>query len=264
MDTAQISKDTTGVPVIVPFGEASPRHLHISVGACRLMIRPGEGKDWITGTYRGTVEALPLDISRQAGTVRIGQRQVWGDMIRLFEGVPTLELALGKAMPYSLTIETGASESYMDLGGLPLTGFELKQGAGKVIVDYSAPNPQEMDKFNISSGAGSIEARNLANANFTEMKTEGGVAGYKLDFGGTLRREMHAKISAAMSSVDLFIPSSTPAMVISQSMMGGLNVGDGYMKKEGAFWTEAALANLQPLLIVQVTLTMGSLNLHNG
>jgi hypothetical protein len=47
-------------------------------------------------------------------------------------------------------------------------------------------------------------------------------------------------------------------------VLGGLNIGEGYLKKEDAFWTEAAIANLQPLLSIHVTLTMGSLNLRSG
>jgi hypothetical protein len=264
MSTIPLVRDTTSAPVSIPFGEVAPRTLHIAVGACKLTIRPGEGAEWVTGTYSGHTDALPLEIRQDGGTVRIDQRYEWSEIVRLFDGVPTLELALGKAMPYNLIIDTGASESDLDLGGLPLTRLALNLGAGKITVDFAAPNPTEMSVFSIASGASSIEVRNLANANAGELKAEGGAVAYKVDFGGTLRKAMNVRATAAMSSVELIIPSSIPARITSQAIMGGVNVGDGYTRRDGAFLTQAALADLQPEVTIQVSLTMGGLTLRSS
>ncbi len=274
MDTKEKTLDSTAIPLNIPFQDATLRQLYIAVGACTLTIHPGEMEDhtvgdedkvenWVAGTYHGHIEALPLRISQENGSVRITQRQEWDEILHLFEGRPTLDLILGKAMPYKLAIDTGASETYIDLGGLPLTRLALKQGAGKIMVDFSTPNPVEMDALLVSSGASSIEMMNLANSNVDEIRFDGGAASYKLDFGGTLKHKMDVKISAAMSSVDLVIPPSIPARITYQPMLSGLDLGVGFVEKEDAFWTEAALANLQPLLTIHATLTMGSLNLHS-
>jgi hypothetical protein len=268
METAQISKESKTMPILIPYGEAVERHLHVAVGACRLLIAPaqggesGEGAAWVSGTYSDPTDTMPLEVSQVGGEVRISQSYGWAQMAYVFDGPPVLELDLGKAAPYTLSIDTGASEAHIDLGGLPLTHVTLKQGAGKVTVGFSAPNPERMDRLSISSGASAIEMYNLANANFGEMSLEGGAASYKLDFGGTLQRDAHAKVSAAMSATDIAIPATTAAKISSKSLMGGLNIGDGFMKKDGTFWTQAALAGLQPILSVQVTLTMGSLELR--
>lgn len=261
------TESSTSIPVNIPFVEAYPRRLHIAVGACKLFIRPSEagglGESWVSGTYHGQIEARPLQISQDGGTVKISQRQEWDEIFRMLEGVPVLELTLGTAMPYEFVIDTGASESYLDLGALPITHFAIKQGAGKVYVDFSAPNAAEMERLFVSSGASSIEMKNLLNANTAEMRFEGGAAAYKLDFGGVVRRDVDVHISAAMSSVDLLLPSSLAARIASQTMMGGVNIGDGYLKKDGEFWTEAAAANLQPVVSIHANVTLGSLNLRN-
>jgi hypothetical protein len=263
MGSAELTSSMTAIPVNIPYREAALRQLHIGVGACRLRITPGEGDQWVTGTYYGPIEALPLTITEENGEVRISQRQGWDEMFRLVEGVPTLELALGKRMPYFLTLESGASESYIELGGLPLTGLAVRQGAGKIVLDFSAPNPQQMERFFIGTGASGVEIKNLVNANFTEMTCEGGAASYKLDFGGTLTRDTRVKISAAMCSVEAFIPGTTPAKIIHHETLSGVNADSGFTTRENAFWTAAAIANPQPLLTLQVSLTMGSLNLHS-
>ena len=269
METAELARTATNqviTPVEVTFPDTFPRRLQIAVGACKVTIRPGSSEtagSWVTGTYHGHIEARPLQISQEGGLVRISQRQEWDEILRLLEGVPTLDLTLGTGMPYELEIESGANESFIDLGGLPLTNLAIRQGAGRVVLDFSAPNPVEMDKLTLSAGASSIEIKNLANANATRMRLEGGAASYRFDFGGTLTRAMDVKISGAMCSVDLIIPTSTPARIDYQPIMAGLDIGDGYLKKEGAYWTEAAIANLLPLLTIHATMTMGALNLHN-
>lgn len=254
------TQNVTQIDVAYP--EASDLHLRISVGACRLKIIPGEGEAWIAGTYDDPTGKLPAKILQEGGTVSIAQERDWADIFGWFGGVPTFDLSLGKDRPYMLTLETGASESRFDLGGLPLSRLVVKHGAGKMEIDFSAPNPQEMSLLTLRGGASGMEIGNLANANFAEMSIEGGVASFKFDFGGTLHRNAHARISTGMSSVEIQVPASTAAKIISESLVGGLDLGDGFTKKEGAFWTEAALAGNTPLLTIRTSVALGSLHLR--
>jgi hypothetical protein len=102
----------------------------------------------------------------------------------------------------------------------------------------------------------------LANANFAEMTLEGGAAGYELDFGGVLRRDALVKINAAVSSVALSVPASTAVKMSGEAIMGGIDTGDGFMKKEGAWWNEAAVAGRTPCLTIQARMTMGGVRLE--
>ena len=257
-----MAKDVTEINVAYP--ETGDLHLRIGVGACRLKIRPGEGEAWVTGTYDDPTGTLPAKILQEGGTVRITQERNWADVFGWFGGAPTFDLALGKARPYMLTLESGASENTFDLGGLPISRLAVKHGAGKVDINFSTPNPQAMSLFSISAGAGGMEVKNLANANLAEMNIEGGAASYKFDFGGTLQRNAHVKISTGLSSVDIYVPASTAAKITSESLVGGLDLGDGFTKKEGAFWTEAALAGDTPVLTIHTSVALGALRLRTG
>lgn len=268
IESTGATKEYKSETVNIGFVETSPRRLHIAVGACKLFIRPCEnavaGENWVSGSYHGPTEGRHLQISQEGGTVKISQRHEWDELFRMLEGVPTLELTLGKAMPYELVIDTGASESYLDFGALPITHLVIKQGAGKVYASFSTPNTAEMDRLFISTGASSIEVKNLLNANTADMRFEGGAASYKLEFGGVMRRSMNVNVSAAMSSVELLIPASIAARITSQTLMGAVNVGDGYLKNDGEYLTEAAVANLQPVLTIHANVTLGSLNLRDA
>jgi hypothetical protein len=181
-----------------------------------------------------------------------------------FADVPTVDLALGKAKPFQLTVEIGASENRLDLGGVPISRLALRHGAGKTEVDYSAPNPQSMTLMEIAAGAGSTELKNLANAHFAELLIQGGMAAFLIDFGGSLQQDAHAWITAALSSVDIVVPATTAAKISTEFPMGHIELGKGYTAKEGAFWTAAAVEGRTPLLTISATVTLGALTLRTS
>ncbi len=253
------SSEPTQINVSYP--DASDKHLKLSLGACRLKVKPGEGEPWVSGTYHDPAGHLPVKIEPQGGLVRITQDYHVFNPIGWFGNEPKIDLALGKGQPYLLTIEVGAAESSFDLGGLPINRLWIKQGAGKAEFDFSVPNPQPMSLLKIEAGAIAMEMKNLANANFAEMSVDGGAAGYTFDFGGALQRDAHVKITAGMSGVELSVPATTAAKIASETVMGGLNVGDGFTKKDGAFWTEAALKGQTPVLTIEANVTLGGLTI---
>jgi hypothetical protein len=247
----------------IPYPDAAELHLKLAVGACRLRVRPSESDVWVSGNYQGPADALPLKIDQSGGVVTISQqKEVWGLSGLLSRDVPTFDLALGKARPFALTLETGASEGIFDLGNVPISRIAAKHGAGKLEMDFSAPNPQALDTLELASGAGAMTIRNLGNANFADLKIEGGAATYKFDFGGKFRRDASARITTGVSSIEITVPGSTAAKIVTETVMGSLDLGDGFMKKDGAFWTEAALAGATPVLSIRASVTLGSMKLR--
>src|SRR5205823_5562018 len=201
--------NSTRTDITIPFPDVGERHLRITVGACRLTITRGGGPAWVTGTYDDPTGSMPCRITQDGGAVRITQDPQLTQVLGLSRGVPTFELALGTAQPYMLTIETGASETAFELGGLPLTRLIVKLGAGKNVMRFSEPNPQAMGVFDLDAGAGSMELYSLANANFAELMLDGGAAAFTCDFGGALQRDAYARISTGLSTVDLSVPRVT-------------------------------------------------------
>lgn len=250
-------------PIKVDYPESDELHLRLALGACRLEARSGEGEAWITGVCHDPTGKRAPRILDEGGNVRITESEPsWERIPAVFGGVPRYELELGKRRPFALTIETGASEFEMDLGGVPLSGLLVRQGAGRFELDFSAPNPESMQLLEVSSGAASIELENLANANVSEMRLSGGAAGYELDFGGTLSRGAEATIEAGLSGVEIKIPPSTAAKIVAETTVGSVDVGDGFTKSEGAFWTEAGAAGNEPLLTIRAGVRLGSLQLR--
>ncbi|HSK99171.1 MAG TPA: hypothetical protein VK869_02425 [Rubrobacteraceae bacterium] len=250
-------------PINIDYLDAEDLHLRIALGACRFRAEPGEREAWITGAVHDPTGKRSPRIVEEGGTVRITETEPSFEQIpAVFGGVPRYDIRFGKARPFALTIETGASEFDLDLGGVPLRSVTVRQGAGKFELDFSAPNPHPMELLEVSSGAAGIELENLANANFSEMRLSGGAAGYELDFRGTLARDAEAKIEAGLSTVEIKIPASTAAMIVAETTLGSVDVSDGFTKREGAFWTEAGLREDRPLLTIRAGVRLGSLQLR--
>jgi hypothetical protein len=236
-------------------------HAHIALGACRLSAEPGGEEAWISGTCHDPTGKRTPRISEEGGTVRITEPS-FERLPAVFGGVPRYELWFGKGRSFALTVETGASEFEMDLGGVPLEKLTVRQGAGRFELDFSAPNPHPMSLLEVSSGAAGIELENLANANFSEMRLSGGAAGYELDFAGTLSRVAEATVEAGLSGVEIQIPASTAAKIVAETTLGSVDVGDGFTKESGAFWTDAGAAGKGPLLTIRAGVRLGALQLR--
>lgn len=247
--------------VLIPYPDAEELHLKIKIGGCRLVLRPGGEDVWVKGTYDDPTGQIPIRIVEEGGEVTITQASDIKDVFKLFGGVRTYDLKIGRKRPFSLSLETGASEIELDLGGLPIKRINIRHGAGKNRIDFSAPLTVDMDQFEIAAGAGMTEIKNIGNARLGEMRIEGGAALYRLDFDGDLKRAANVRINTGVSTVEISVPSTTPARFEIEPVLGSMDIGDGFMKEKGAFLTRGALDGTLPLLDVKVTVTMGLLKL---
>ena len=255
--TARVSET-----VEIAWPPAGPLRLALAVGACRLALEPGDADPWVKGSYADPSGALPYKVVRDGGSVRLTQEARVAEMLGLLKGAPSFDLKLGTGRPFDLSIESGASDNAIGLGGVRLSGLVLRQGAGKLSCRFAAPNPVEMARLEVEAGAVALELGGLGNANFAEMKLEGGAASYQLDFSGALRRNGRVRITTGVSAMTLRVPSTSAAKIFPEAVLGRLDVGDGFTKKEGAFWTEAAVAGGTPVLLIEAKVALGALELR--
>jgi hypothetical protein len=252
--------DDSVTNVQIAYPESGDRRLRISVGPAKLRIRPGEGADWVSGTYRDPTGKIPCRVTTNGSRARISQDHRWRGLLR---GAPVFDLHFGKAQPFSLTIECGATDdSACDLGGVPLTSLDVKHGAGAIDLDFSAPNPAAMDRLRLAAGAAEFGLTNLANANAAEIAIDGGAASFKLDFGGTLQRDGRVRVNTGVVMVEIRVPATTAAKIAAHAVLGAVDAGDGFTTRESAFWTAAAIAGATPVLSIEATVALGSLRLR--
>lgn len=236
--------------------------LRIALGPCRVRIAAGTGPLWASGRYEDPTGVLPMQVTQEGSRARLSQAPSARSRPTSARP-PSLDLQLGTTRPYQLVIDGGANETVADLGGVPLTRLVVHHGAGRTDVDFSRPNPTEMSAIEIAAGGVTMDLRNLANANFAEMAVSGGAAQYRLDFGGELRRDGEVKLNAGVASVAVRLPAATAARVRSESRLGALDVGDGFLTREGAYWNEAAAAGRTPTLRIAINSVLGAVTVRS-
>ena len=253
-------------PIIVGYPTTDDLHLRIVLGGCRLEARPSEGESWVAGTchHPPGMRKPVIDTEKQPVTITEGNLSL-ERIPDFFKGVPQYELELGKdtERPFALTIETGASDFDLDLGGVPLKALRIKQRAGRFNLNFSVPNPEHMSLLEISSGAAGIELEKLTNANFSRMRLSGGAAAYELDFGGKLERNAEVVIETGLSGVEITVPGFTAAEIVAETTLGSVDMGDGLAKRGGVYLTEAAMAGKTPLLTIRAGMRLGALQISS-
>jgi hypothetical protein len=117
-------------------------------------------------------------------------------------------------IPISFDVELGLGRGDFDFTGLQVKDLNLSAGASTVMLRFNEPNKGEIEDLNIEAGLSKFEAKNLSNANFSHMKFEGGVGTYRLDFGGTIQREMDVDIELGLGSLTIILPEHFGGKVI--------------------------------------------------
>ncbi len=123
------------------------------------------------------------------------------------------EVVLSDRYPMVLEIEAGACSAEMDLGGIPITELSIEIGAASGEFDFSRPNPERMEEFDVDAGAASLEFRNLGNANFERFNFDGGAGSFDLDFRGKYTGESEISIDIGLGSAEIILSKDIPVRI---------------------------------------------------
>jgi hypothetical protein len=226
--------------------------LTISFGAGILTLSPG-AENLVDGTAVYNVDDLKPQIKKSGGSVEIRQ----GDFksLPLFEDMKNeWDLKLGDT-PLDLTVEAGAYEGNLELGGLALKTLTVKDGASHVDLSFTEPNQAEMSVLRYETGASDIKLTGLANANFSTLAFSGGAGNFTLDFSGELQRDAVVTVESGFGNLSLLVPEDVNAVVTVESTAVNINHGSGWAQN-GQKYTQSGSG---PALTIVVKMAAGNL-----
>jgi hypothetical protein len=96
------------------------------------------------------------------------------------------------------------------------------------------------------------------------MNVEGGEAECVFDFSGEMQRPAQGKITIPQGSLEMHVPAVTAARISAETLTGSVNLGEGFTKKAGAFWNQAALAVQEPILKLRASVLEGAIRLRSS
>ena len=226
--------------------------LTLSFGAGKLTVSPG-AENLVDGTVLYNVEDLKPTIQKSGSSIEIRQ----GDFtsLPLFEDLTNeWDLKLSDT-PLDLTVEAGAYEGNLELGGLALKSLTVHDGASHVDLSFTEPNQTEMSILRYETGASEVKLTRLANANFSTLTFSGGAGNYTLDFSGQFQRDAVVTVESGLGNLSLVIPEDVDAVVTVESTAVNINHSSGW-SQNGQEYTQHGTG---PTLTILVKMAAGNL-----
>ncbi|HEY3475989.1 MAG TPA: toast rack family protein [Anaerolineales bacterium] len=226
--------------------------LTISFGAGKLTLSPG-AENLVDGTAIYNVEDLRPNIQKSGSSIEISQ----GDFKSLppFNGMRNeWDLKLSDT-PLDLTVQAGAYDGSLELGGLALKSLTVRDGASNVDLSFAQPNQTEMSILRYETGASDVKLTGLANANFSTLMFSGGAGSYTLDFSGELQRDAVVTVSSGLGNMTLIIPEDADTVVTVEGTAVNISHGSGWIQ-DGQKYTQNGSS---PTLTILVKMAAGNL-----
>ena len=228
--------------------------LTFSFGAGELALSPG-AKNLVEGTATYNIPDLKPEVVTTGNDIEVKQGNI-KSVLYPSQLKNKWDLKLGNT-PMDLTINAGAYNGTYDLGGVPLTGLTVKDGAATVGLKFSQPNPSDMAVFRYETGASTVKMSGLANANFDTLIFKSGAGDYTLDFTGTLKRDATITVDSGLANVILVIPDGVKANVTVESGASNVNSGSNW-SQSGNLYSQSGTS---PTLTFIIKIGAGNLTL---
>lgn len=220
--------------ITVKYPDADEINLKIEFGVGELTLAPG-ASTLVDGTATYNYDELKPEIVTDEGIVEV---RVGDGNLNILPNLNDLknewDLKLG-GEPMNLSIEAGAYEGKLELGGLALKQLNIKDGASNVELNFSELNPEEMSAFTYESGASNVKIIGLANANFSLFDFSAGAGDYTLDFSGELQRDASVKVESGLSNLIIVVPEGVAAEVRVEGGLSNVNTTSGWERSGDSY-----------------------------
>ncbi len=154
-----------------------------------------------------------------------------------------LELGVSDATPLSISLELGAVEAVMDLGGLRLRSLQVKAGASDVRIRFSERNPEAADSCIFKAGAASLHIESLGNSGCRYIEFQGGVGTITLDFSGGWDYDAKGDIKVGLGTIVIRVPEELGVRIERNTFLMSFEA-PGFWKGDGVWvsknWSEAS------------------------
>ncbi len=205
-----------------------------------------EVMDPVSSFERGRLE---LGVEGRGRTIRLGRGSHEGSM----------KLALGRAVPIDLSLELGAVEADVDLGGLNLRRLDFETGASASRLDVSEPVEGSVSRARIQVGAAEFNARRLGNLRAERLSVSAGVGDVTLDFSGEWARDLDVDVEMGVGSLQLRFPEGIGVRLVKRSFLTSLDA-DGLVKRSNDTYETPGWSQATRRITIDVEAAFGSID----
>jgi hypothetical protein len=143
---------------------------------------------------------------------------------------------LNPSVPMDLSLDLGAVEADLQLGGLHLTDLSLRSGAADVTAHFNQPNRGTLRTMTLQVGAAEVKLMDVANAGVSRIIAEVGAGSLSIDLGGTLARDVDITATLAIGGLTLNVSPDEGVYVDERSFLGGFEKA-GFAKRADGWYS---------------------------
>ncbi|MEZ4669491.1 MAG: DUF5668 domain-containing protein [Anaerolineae bacterium] len=197
-----------------PLGDAKSAQVTIGVGVATTTVQALDGSKELFKAdirYLGDVEFTTTgETDKVISLSQTGSVSTTPDFFGWFDSNQDLRwnIGLSKDIPLALEINSGVSETTLDLSELKLTSLDVDGGVGKLTM--SLPSMEESYNAVLKGGVGEFNVT-IAKSAAVNLEVKGGVGGVVID-----------------------VPDDAAVRVDAQTGVGGINVPANYTKVSGS------------------------------
>jgi uncharacterized protein DUF2154 len=145
----------------------------------------------------------------------------------------SMHAELSTRVPMDLTLELGAAEADVQLGGLRLTDLSVKTGAADVGVRFDQPNPDRVRTMTLEVGAASLKVARAGNSGVERVTANIGVGALDLDLGGELTRDVEVSANFAMGAFTLRVPADVGVSIKASTFLSDFDKSGLVKRSDG-------------------------------
>jgi hypothetical protein len=148
----------------------------------------------------------------------------------------SMHAELSGRVPLDLSLELGAVEADLQLGGLRLTDLTIRGGAADLTARFDQPNREQLRTMTLQVGAAHLKMFDVANSGVSRIIAEVGAGALSIDLGGTLSHDVDITATLAIGGLELKVASDDGVFVDERSFLGGFEK-DGFVKRADGWYS---------------------------
>ena len=229
MDVSRQARDTGAIAVHIDYA-AGKLDLKPAMNAAlyRATVRYDADRAEPVATFDTASRVLALGVHLRGMHMTNGENE---------HDAGSMQAELSGAIPVDLSLELGAVEADLQLGGLRLTDLSLRSGAADVTARFDKPNPQPLRTMTLQVGAAEVKLLDAANSGVSRIVAEVGAGSLSIDFGGVLTHDVDITATLALGGLDLNVAPNDGVYVDERTLLGSFKK-DGFTKRADGWYSD--------------------------
>lgn len=221
--------------------DSTPIAAHIAYAAGKLELKPAASGTLYKATMRYDADrAEPVaafDASSHALDLGVRLRGMQGPGDSGENSAGSMQAELAASVPVDLSLELGAVDADLQLGGLRLTDLSLRCGAADVTARFDKANREMLRSMTLQVGAAEVKLADAANSGVSRIVAEVGAGSLSLDFGGALAHDVDITATLALGGLTINVAPDDGVFVDERALLVSFPK-DGFTKRADGWYSD--------------------------